>query len=430
MMPEDSRIMFRELEKKLVETLLLILAVALGVGVAASGFSLATTANYVTQQELKLPQYREIIISSRTNAEDFSEPALLTEEGKKVTLSAGDLVAANEVPLISGGFIMEEQSYHLGSPPVREGGSSSQQAERETSLLEVEESMVDEPTPLYEELHGYKVSSEFFSLREMYPSQGSLFTLSDMESKRPFLVVGSEIGETLFEDGLALDRKLQVFDTIYKIVGVLEPTGTIMDKRVFSPHEVSSTSMMRGPGRKGSDSQLYFSTIPGESLEQASNQLLTWFNNEYGEGWVNLDIPRVEAEESADRNGRLIRLILFLAMAGLLIASVNVSNILMGRALRREKMVGILKALGASRQRIFRLFLEEALMIGLSGAVVGVIFALILTRVMTRSMGLEAFSLAGIVGGITLSFSITLVLTLLPAYQASKIEAANAMRTE
>ncbi len=457
---EDNRIMTREMEKKLVETLLLILAVALGVGVAAAGFSLATTAGIRSAQELALPQYREIAVSTRTEAEDFDSPAQMGSD-ETVTLTIADLAAVEEIPDVTGGFIMQEDNYRLGNPMSRFGGGQSPPdgggappegdmapgedqpadapappqddrfASMQEAMAEMNAEMENEPEPIIEELHGYAVSADFFTIRGLYTEEGSLFTESDMENQRPLMVVGSEIAATIFEDGIALGRKLQVFDKIYTISGVLEETGTEIDRRVFTPLQVGATMMMRGPGGfHGDSSVLYFSVGDTAHLNRAADQLLTWFNAEYGEGAVNLNIPRTEAAEAADRNGRLITLIMFLAMAGLMIASVNVSNILMGRAMRREKMVGILKALGASRKRIFRLFFEEALVIGIGGSLLGVLLSLAITRIMTLSMGLEAFSAAGVAGGILLALAITLGLTLYPAFQASRIEAAQAMRTE
>jgi hypothetical protein len=461
---EDNRIMTREMERKLTETLLLILAVALGVGVAAAGFSLAATASVRSAQELALPQYKEITLSTRTDSEEFDSPAQLNDSDDDISLTVADLAAADEVPSVVGGFIMAENNYHLGNPleRIRQGGNAPPDApdqeasqpgqgenqpageappqpqedqDRRSDILaaleEMQAELENEPEPLIEELHGYEVTANFFDIREMYTSSGSLFTQSDMEKQLPLMVVGSEIAGTLFEDGVALGRKLQVYSTIYTISGILEETGTDLDKRVFTPLEVSNSMLVRGPGAfRGDSSTLYFSVENPADLNRAAQQLSTWFNAEYGVGTVNIDIPRTEAAEAATRNGRLITLIMFLALSGLLIASVNVSNILMGRAMRRQKTVGILKALGASKQRIFTLFFEEAVIIGLAGSLLGVGLSLLITRIMTVSMGLEAFSIGGIAGGILLALTITLTLTLFPAFQASRIEAAQAMRTE
>ena len=39
------------------------------------------------------------------------------------------------------------------------------------------------------------------------PRKGSLFTMADMEKDAPYMIVGAALGEILFEDGTALNRK-------------------------------------------------------------------------------------------------------------------------------------------------------------------------------------------------------------------------------
>jgi ABC-type antimicrobial peptide transport system permease subunit len=126
----------------------------------------------------------------------------------------------------------------------------------------------------------------------------------------------------------------------------------------------------------------------------------------------------------------MVTVILFLALAGLLIAAVNVSNILMSRALRRQKTIGILKALGSSKRMIFTLFFREAFTIGILAALAGIAVSIGLARLMRETTGFAAVNPVMLVAGIGVSWIISSVLTVFPALQASKIPAAEAMRTE
>ena len=292
--------------------------------------------------------------------------------------------------------------------------------------------MENEPQPVLEEFHGYEVSPEFFNARELTPAAGSLFTAQDMEISAPYMVLGSELAKTLFADGISLDRKIPNFRTIYTVIGILEPTGTALDTAAFVPARAMNQAMFPGGGIRmpGMNQTLRFSVTDPARLDEAASQLQSWFDRQLGEGTVSLSIPRVEAERAADRNSRLSTLILFLALSALLIATVNVSNILLGRAMKKQRSVGILKALGSSRTGIFLLFFKEALIIGGLGTGVGIILALALSPLMSRSMGFTSVSAAGLLLGIGLSFIVTLGFTLLPASRASGIAPAEAIRIE
>ena len=143
-----------------------------------------------------------------------------------------------------------------------------------------------------------------------------------------------------------------------------------------------------------------------------------------------IGIPREKVETAQDRTSRLVSVILFLAVAGLLIASVNVSNILLGRAMRKRKNVGILKALGATIREVFGLFFFEALMIGAGGAVLGIGISIGISRLMAATVASGTLISIMLFLGILASWAIVTSLTVIPALQASKIPAAEALRYE
>ncbi|RPI57545.1 MAG: FtsX-like permease family protein [Acidobacteria bacterium] len=65
----------------------------------------------------------------------------------------------------------------------------------------------------------------------------------------------------------------------------------------------------------------------------------------------------------------------------LLIACTNVAGLLLGESRKRKQDIAVQAALGASRYRLMRALLAEALVLGIAGTVLGVVFARILTSV-------------------------------------------------
>jgi putative ABC transport system permease protein len=458
---EDRSIIFRNLKNRLPETLLLVVGLALGIGASGAGFALALKSIEVSNSLLSSQQYREITVSTRQTTADMDVPVMVMDQDQSIILTSRDLQAATDAPDISYGYIKAPTTFHstasfmeqvVSTTRGKSSGSGSSQSsvpeeERTFSqqqlnpaqqgaqtLLTLPQSL-DDVEPALSQWSGYMVSPEFFDAWSLHLQQGSFFTLQDASLTNNVMVVGSTLARTLYEDGSALGRRFISGPTVYEIIGILEPTGTSFDEmafsRAFMPDvlqdiHLPNSSMLQSRW----NTSLSFMVEDFTALDRAADQLQTYFTNTYGANSVVITIPRQEAQALQDRNARIVTMILFLALAGLFIAAVNVSNILLGRAMRKQKTVGVLKALGASKQRIFNLFFREALLIGLYASLIGVAISYVLAQLMQRTTHFGSIEPLLLIVGIVAAWIITTILTLFPALQASKIPAAQAMRTE
>jgi ABC-type antimicrobial peptide transport system permease subunit len=177
------------------------------------------------------------------------------------------------------------------------------------------------------------------------------------------------------------------------------------------------------------NTQLRFAVEDPEKLDETATLLNGWFTRQFGEDQIVISNPRAEAEQLIARNTGISILILFLSAAGFFIALVNVSNILMSRVLRMKKNVGILMALGSSKQGIMNLFLTEALMLAIAGAIAGAILAVPLSNYMRTAAGIESSSWVYIAIGAVFAGVLTTLFGLIPSRQFMKIDPAQAMRS-
>ncbi len=389
---EDVRMSLRSILKRPVESLLLVLGIALGIGATAAGISMISHSVRAKRELLSSTQYKEIIVRVRESAEDMDLPAVPRINDESVILTWEDLSAKMDVPDIQYAYLANDFSIQIANFGAFFGGASSgarsgahgggagmgtimgrsqaggQSSERSTDDTgergEGDEAPAagsgqgmggffqdmpapEGPAPTVDEIRGKRVSPEFFQAWNLFAAAGSLFTQQDMESRAPFMILGSNLGVTLYEDGQPMGREVLVFRSLYEIIGVLEPTGTRLDDMAFLPAAMPNIDMIPAFARHfvGLNTTLHYTVYDSERLTEAKAQLNAWFSQNYGEGGVVISIPREEVEAAQDRSARLVSVILFLAIAGLLIASVNVSNILLGRAMRKRKNIGILKAL-------------------------------------------------------------------------------------
>jgi len=287
------------------------------------------------------------------------------------------------------------------------------------------------PQPVIEEARGYEVSPEFFTAWDMRAEQGSLFTLADIQKREPVIVLGSKIAATLYEDGQSMGRQVLSRNQLYRIIGVLEPTGTEHDQMIFTPVEMPELTGMDAFARfRGFNTNLHFTVADYTKLERAKAQLESYFDQKFGAGSAVITIPRYQAEATRDRNARLVTVILFLALAALVIAAANVTNILFARALRKRRAVGILKALGATSRGVFQLFFLEAALIGTAGAAVGAGLSVLMSKLMQDTMGFGSIYVSLLAAGIVGAAALVTALDIFPAMQAARVPAAEAIRYE
>lgn len=122
----------------------------------------------------------------------------------------------------------------------------------------------------------------------------------------------------------------------------------------------------------------------------------------------------------------------------LLIVCVNVANMLLARAMARQREIAIRVSLGASRGRLLRQLVTEGLVLSLSGCLCGLLVASgslgLLWRLRPPSLAAGAVSLS--VDMRVLSFSlatllaVSLIVSLLPALQTYRVDLGAAMRGE
>ncbi|MEK6672752.1 MAG: FtsX-like permease family protein [Nitrospirota bacterium] len=125
-------------------------------------------------------------------------------------------------------------------------------------------------------------------------------------------------------------------------------------------------------------------------------------------------------------------LLLSFVVAALIISCIGVFNIILGSIHSRLRDIGLLKAMGASKGQLIRLFLYEAALIGITGGVIGFIIgsglAYIVGPILFKDIAIKInpsfFVMAIILGTVT-----TIAASIYPAIYASKIRVAEAFKS-
>jgi putative ABC transport system permease protein len=215
----------------------------------------------------------------------------------------------------------------------------------------------------------------------------------------------------------------------FKVVGILERTGTQDDGTIFVPLKTAQKIFNRPDEittlgikvRKGVDST---------RLEEKLYQLP--------------DVQIVSLAQVKETIMKLIStakvMVLSIAIIAVLIAMVGVINTILTSVWERFQEIGILKTIGAMPQDIFKLIWIETLILCTTGGVLGIILALILSRVTdlvirhvlpyAPSGGLVLIDLKLVLITIAAVLGIGLLSGLYPAWKAGRIRPLEAIRGE
>ena len=230
-----------------------------------------------------------------------------------------------------------------------------------------------------ERYDGPRLTANTFSLIGQKPMLGRDFLPEeDRVGGAPVCILGYSIWENRYgRDPNILGRNIRVNDVATTIVGVM-PKG--MKFPLNADLWVPLVPTAEFEKRESRNVQVFGRLADGVPLSQARNEMeLIGRRLEKDYPKSNQGITTSVIPYNDEFNGGQIRIV-FMVLLGavgfvLLIACANVANLLLARSLARNREISIRTALGAGRWRIIRQLLVESVLLGLLGGAVGLLIA-------------------------------------------------------
>ena len=266
------------------------------------------------------------------------------------------------------------------------------------------------------------------SFSELKPSlkfrQGKWFTSADVHEA----VMGyeaAELEQREVGDSILMPEK----NVEFKVVGILERTGTQDDGTIFVPIK----TLQKIFGRPDELTTIGIKLKKGVDSARLEDKL-----------YKLPDVQVVSLAQVKDTIMKLIStakvMVLSIAIIAILIAMVGVINTILTSVWERFQEIGILKTIGAMPQDIFKLIWIETLILCTTGGILGIILALILSHVTDLVIrhvlpyaptgGLVLIDLKLVLVTMAAILCIGLLSGLYPAWKAGKIMPLEAIRGE
>jgi putative ABC transport system permease protein len=273
------------------------------------------------------------------------------------------------------------------------------------------------------------VTGNFFDVMGLSPALGrALDPRDDGEAATPVMMLTHDFWMRAFGgDPGIVGETVDLGGRASTIVGVLEevphyPQATdVLVNMVTSPHHLSATMVH---GRTHRMTEIFGRLAGGATVTQVQAEIdgiAARLHDEYPEAYEAAAGYQVRVTPLTDvlTEGATgtIYLLWTTAAIVLLIACASVANLVLTRALRREREIGVRAALGASAGRLRRHVLSECLLLALAGSLLGVLVAVagidVLTSFTARFTPRAAeVSLDGSVLGFTAGVALLVALAL------------------
>ena len=239
----------------------------------------------------------------------------------------------------------------------------------------------------------YGVNQDYLSIRQLKVADGEMFTDNDIKAAAKVCILGQTVVDYLFPDGSDPVGKVVRFNSIpFRVVGVLKKKGynsmgMDQDDLVLAPY----TTVMKRILAQTYLSEIVCSAITEEASEPAQDQISQILRRnhklkdatdttEADEDDFNI---RSQEEISSMMNSTMSTITILLgSVAGisLLVGGIGIMNIMYVSVTERTREIGLRMSVGARGVDILNQFFIEAILLSVTGGVIGVLLGVSLSE--------------------------------------------------
>jgi putative ABC transport system permease protein len=226
------------------------------------------------------------------------------------------------------------------------------------------------------------VSPQYLEIRDWELKYGQMFTEADVRSRKKVALLGQTVAEELFGEGDPTGEKIRIVNTPFTVIGVLEekgqnPMGRDEDDVILAP---STTVLYRLKGGGDYINMINLSAISLEAMDAAQEEIRTILRSSHRLDPVEEDDftirNQADLTEAATSAQQTMTLLLgAVAAVSLVVGGIGIMNIMLVSVTERTREIGIRLAVGARSSDVLTQFLAEAMVLSLTGGIIGIVLA-------------------------------------------------------
>ncbi len=279
-------------------------------------------------------------------------------------------------------------------------------------------------TPNYADVNNIKID------------EGTFITEAQNRSFSKVVVLGATVKDNLFGTDNAIGKQIKIKTNSYIVVGVALAKGgggfSNPDENIYMPL-TTEMQYLTGGNNVGN---IVVTAAKSEDLAQLQEEVTTLMLKRHKiEDKTQADFRIINQAELLSTASSITSIftILLGSVAGisLVVGGIGIMNMMLTTVRERTKEIGLRKAIGAQKKDIQSQFLAEAVVITMTGGIIGIILGYLLSALITYS-GLITTSVSTF--SVLLSFTVSAVIGIVfgyyPAKKASELNPIDALRYE
>ena len=224
------------------------------------------------------------------------------------------------------------------------------------------------------------VSMDYLTIRQLTVEQGEMFTENDIRTAAKVCVIGKTIVDNLFPDGSdPIGKVIRCNQIPFRVIGVLKSKGynsmgMDQDDVVLAPYSTVMKRLLAQTYLSG----IFASALTEEMTEEAVDEITTILRREHKLKETDADdfTIRTQQELSSMLNTTtdlMTTLLACIAGISLVVGGIGIMNIMYVSVTERTREIGLRMSVGARGVDMLSQFLIEAILISITGGLIGVI---------------------------------------------------------
>jgi putative ABC transport system permease protein len=271
-------------------------------------------------------------------------------------------------------------------------------------------------------------TSEFLEVRRLRLGRGRFLPPGDLRRGVPVAVLGAAVARELFPAGDPLGQIVRVGPVRARVVGVLAPQGTQLGMNLDEVAIVPVARAMRLFNRR-SLFRILLDVRAHADLETAKANVIAVMKERHGAEDVTVVTQDAVMSSFAKILRALTLAVAAIAAISLAVAGIGIMNVMLVSVTERTAEIGLMRAVGVGRAQVTGVFLTEAALLSVAGALVGLAVGLagVWALVITYPALPARAPLWAIGSALGLALAIGLVFGLVPARRAARLDPVAAL---